>query len=305
MHAAGRRAVQCIKTTKMMALALICLAPFVVRAENTLEKIRRTNTFVIAYSDHQLPFSARDADGKVVGYSIDICLKVADALKRDAKLPQLRVNFLEVDSEGRFAALNSGEADIECGASSNTPVRRAQYAFTVPHFFTTSRVMVRKTSGIRSWNDLRGRRVALVPGNSIEPHARARNEAGMLDIHWVEFKLEVDAAAALAGGQVDAYAQDDVLLYADRSQMKNPEEFVIVGEPLSVDPYAMMMRKSDTALKSIVDREIVRMVTDREIYAMYDKWFMAPVGQNQRPLDLPMSYLLRDSFRFPSDKVAQ
>lgn len=297
----------------MAVLALMCLAPALAHADtfdkhgqsDTLDKIRRTNTLVIAYPADHFPFAATGADGKPEGYAIDICEKVGAAVRRDLKLPQLRINFLPIDSHTRFEAIASGAADIECGSTTNNAARRAHFSFTVAHFYTTTRMMVRKASGIRTWSDLRGKRVVMVRASSIVPYVKARDASGVLNLTMTIVDTEADALAMLEAGQVDAYAEDDVLLYSYRSRLRQADSYEITGEPLSVDPYAMMMRRSDEAFKALVDRELVRMISDHEIYALYDRWFMAPVGTQQRKLGLPMSYLLRDSFHFPSDKVAQ
>ncbi|MFL9927016.1 amino acid ABC transporter substrate-binding protein [Herbaspirillum lusitanum] len=286
------------------ALAHLCLAAGYARAEDTLSKIRRTQTVVIAYANHQMPFVDDNPDGQVYGYSIDICNKIVEALRLELKLPQIKTRFIRVDSVGRFDSLLKGESDIECGASTNNASRRQQVAFTIPHFFTTTRMLVRKDSTIHDWGDLREKRVALVRGNAVFAYAKSRNEARMLDIKWTEVASEAEAMKLVEAGSVDAYVEDDVLLFSYRTEMKSPEQFAIVGEALSVDPYAMMMRKNDAPFKAVVDREMVRMITQKEIYQFYDRWFMRPLGINRAALNLPMSYLLRDSLRFPTDKVA-
>jgi len=300
----GRRVLVAWRACWMVAvLALICQASPSAHAESTLDKIRRSNTLVIAYSPHQFPFVAVE-DGQPVGYVIDICRKIADAVRRDLRLPQMQVRYLEVDSRGRFDAIADGAADLECGTTTNNAARRERFAFTIPHFFTTTRMMVRRDSGIHSWRDLRGKRVVMVRGSSVVPYAKARDASGLLNIQWSQIDREADAMTMLQRAEVDAYAEDDVLLYSYRSMASDPSALVIVGEALSVDPYAMMMRQ-DPPFKALVDREMVRMISSREIHALYRQWFMAPAGASRVALNLPMSYLLRDSFNFPTDKVAQ
>lgn len=289
----------------MAALASICLAPVFAHAENTLDKIRRTNTMVVAYPPHHFPFAEALDDGRVVGYSIEICQKVADAVRRELKLPQMQLRFLPVDINGRFESLSNGDADLECGSTTNNAARRERFSFTVPHYYTTTRMIVRSGSGIRSWVDMRGKRVVTVRGSSVLNYVKARDAAGVLNLRWSEVTRDIDAMAMVSDGKVDAYVDDDVLLSAHRSGISHPESLAIVGESLSVDPYAMMMRRNDAAFKAVVDREMVRMITDGEIYGIYDNWFVRPVGTRKHALGVPMSYLLRDSFRFPGDKVAE
>jgi len=294
------------RALSLMAVpAWMCLAPVSAHAENTLDKIRRTNTLVIAFPDHHFPFAESTGDGGAAGYSIDICRKVADAVRSELKLPQMQVRLMPIDINSRFEVISSGQADIECGTTTNNASRRSRFSFTIPHFYTTTRMMVRKESGIRTWLDMRGKRVVTVRGSSILPYVKARDAAGVLSLRWSEVASDLDAVAMVADGRVDAYAEDDVLLYSYRSATANPDALEIVGEALSVDPYAMMMRKDDAAFKGVVDREMVRMISDGEIYGMYDRWFMRPAGTRKRALGLAMGYVLRDSLRFPSDKVAE
>jgi len=288
-----------------VSLAGMCLAAVYAHAETTVGKIRRTNTLVIAYLDQQFPFSARSEDGQPYGYSIDLCRHIAEAVRRELKLPQLQVRYRLVDASSRFDAVARGDADIECGATTNNAARRAQFAFTIPHFITSTRMIVRKSSGIHDWSELRDKRVVLVRGSSIIPYVRAFDATGMLRMQLLETDKESEALSMLVNGEVDAYADDEALLHAFRNDMEDGAAFAIEGEALSVDAYAMMMRKDAAAFKTIVDREMARMIFDGDIYAIYDRWFMQPVGPDRRSLNVPMSYLLRDSFHFPSDKVMQ
>jgi glutamate/aspartate transport system substrate-binding protein len=289
----------------MAVLAGLCLAPALAHAESTLDRIRHTNALVIAFPDGHFPFAEAAGDGKATGYSIEICQKIAEAVRRELKLPQMQVRYLAVTTDGRFQAIAKGDADIECGSTTSNASRRSRFSFTVPHFYTTTRMMVRQDSGIRSWLDMRGKRVVMVRGSSLVPHVKARDTAGMLDMRMILVEKDLDAITMLADGRADAYAEDDVLLYSHRMGAKNPEAFAIVGEALSVDPYAMMMRKDDAAFKAVVDREMVRMISAGEINEIYERWFMRPAGGRPRALNLPMGYVLRDSFRFPTDKVAE
>lgn len=287
----------------MVALACLCLASALARADDALDRIRRTNTFVIAYPEGHFPFAESDGTGKAVGYSIDICLKIADALRRELKLPQMQVRYQGVSAESRFNVIAKGEADIECGSTTSNAQRRSRFAFTIPHFYTTTRMMVRKDSGIRSWLDMRGKRVVLVRGSLTVSYVKTRDATGMLDLRLQEVEHDRDAVAMVSDGRADAYVEDDVLLYSYRLGAPNPAALTVVGEALSVEPYAMMMGKEEAGLKALVDREMVRMIATGEINAVYGRWFMTPVGGRKEALGLPMGYVLRDSFRFPSDKV--
>lgn len=279
------------------------LAAFAYGGE-TLARIRQTQTIVLGYDADLFPFSYETADGRIAGYSIDICIKIAEAFKRELKLPQLKIDYLKVDATTRFASIAGGKADIECGATTNNTARRRQFAFTVPHFYTATRMVVRKNLGVRNWIDLHNRRVAVLKGSAVADYAKSRDNPRVLNIAWREIDADSQALPLVEKGEVEAYVDDDVFLHSMLMNVPRPDEFVITGDALWVDPYSMMMNKKDADFKAVVDREMVRMINQGDILKIYDRWFMHEIPPDKRSMNMPMSYLLRDSFRFPTDKVA-
>ncbi|WP_034348457.1 amino acid ABC transporter substrate-binding protein [Noviherbaspirillum massiliense] len=298
--------VACGSLATTIVAALVTVLPASAQAEDTLSKIRDTKTVTIAYQETSVPFSFMDENKKPAGYAIDLCLKVVDAIQKELKLPQLNVAYVPINSSNRIAAIVEGRADLECGTTTNTPERRKQVAFTIPHFIASARLMVKADSPIKNWNDLRNKTIVITKGAVQYGVVKERNESSALNMTFVEGKNHGDSFKILEAGQADAYAMGDVVLYGLRAQAKDPSAFNIVGDPLSAEPYAIMFRKEDPAFKAVVDREVARVMNAGELNKLYDKWFKTPVpALNNVALNMPMSFLLRDSIRFPSDKVAQ
>ncbi|MDB5764431.1 MAG: gltI [Herminiimonas sp.] len=292
--------------TSVCLIVLFHLFPATSHAGETLAKIRDTKTITIGYQEGSVPFSFSDENKKPTGYAIDICLKYVEAIQRELKLPQLKIAYLPVNSSNRIPAIVEGKADIECGTTTNTPERRKLVAFTIPHFIAAARMLVKADSNINNWNDLRGKKIVMTKGAVQVKVVSERNTASALNMTILEGKDHLDSFKMLESGQVAAFPMGDVVLYGLRAKAKDPSAFNIVGDPLSAEPYAGMFRKDDAALKAVVDAEMARMMNTGEFAKLYDKWFKTPnPALNNANLNMPMSYLLRDSLRFPSDKVGQ
>ena len=285
------------------ALAL-CITSTLSIAADTLTRIRDTQTITIAYREASLPFSYLDDNKKPVGYAVDLCLKIVDAVRRELKLSQLSVAYLPVTSSSRIPAIVDGKADLECGSTTNNAERRKQVAFTIPHFVAAARMLVRTDSGIKNWSDLRGKRVVTTKGTTTTKLLNDRDKVRALSLKLIESNDHADSFAKVEKGEVEAFTMDDVLLFGLRANAKDPSNFVVVGDPLSVEPYAIMMRKGDAPFKTMVDREMGRVISDGELAKLYDKWFKQPIPPKGLNMNMPMGYLLRDTLRFPTDKVA-
>lgn len=281
-----------------------CMSPAISHAD-TVSKIRETKNIAIGFQESSVPFSFLDENKKPVGYAIDLCLKVVESIQKELKLPSLNITYVPVTSSSRIPAIVEGKADIECGTTINTPERRKQVAFTIAHFVSAGRLGVKADSSIKSWNDMRNKRVVITKGAVYMPFVKERNEASKLNMTFVEGKDHQNSFDMMARGEADAFAMGDVVLYGLKAKAKDPSAFAIVGEPITTDAYAIMFRKDEPAFKTLVDNEIARVMTSGEMTKLYDKWFKSPVtALNNSALNMPMSYLLRDSMRFPSDKVA-
>ncbi|MEB0138972.1 MULTISPECIES: amino acid ABC transporter substrate-binding protein [unclassified Undibacterium] len=271
-------------------------------ATDSVAKIRKTQTLIIGVRESP-PFSFTDSNKQVVGYSVDLCLKIADAVKKELKLPNLKLQFFPVDSTTRFSALQEDKIDLECGSTTNNADRRKRFDFTIPHFFSSVRAVVRSNSQIKNWNQFRNRTIVTTKSTTTVKLLSDRNDINSLGIKLVEGDTDQESFKMIENGKADAFPMDDVLLYSLRADAKDPSAFAIIGEPLSVEPYSIMLRKDDTAFKKIVDTEMLRIIHDGEIYKIYDRWFIRPIPPKGSNLNMPMGFLLRDSLRFPSDQV--
>ncbi|MDP1980025.1 MAG: amino acid ABC transporter substrate-binding protein [Undibacterium umbellatum] len=284
--------------------AVMCLAlPLLAEAGDTIGKIRKTQTLVIGIRE-TAPFSYTDENKQPLGYSVDLCLKVAEAIKKELKMPAMKIQFFPVDSATRFSALLEDKIDLECGSTTNNAERRKKVAFTIPHFFSSVRALVKADSGIKNWPQLRNRTVVTTKSTTTVKLLNDRNDTSSLNIKLVEGNSDQDSFKMVEDGRADAFPMDDVLLYSLRAESKAPASFAIVGDPLSIEPYSIMLRKDDPAFKKIVDNEMLRLIHDNEIYRIYEKWFTKPIPPKNVNMNMSMGFLLRDSLRFPTDQVA-
>lgn len=281
---------------------LLVLTPLAAMAGDTLKKIRDSHSIIFAYRQ-AAPFSYTNDDKQIVGYSIDLCQKIANAVKRELKLPNLKVQYLPVDTATRFSSIIDGEADIECGSTTNNAERRTSVDFTIPHFFSSVRMVVKKGSGIKNWSNLRNKTIAITKNTTTIDLVNERSNVRSLNIKVLETRDDAESFAFVEQGKADAYAMDDVILYSFRSTAKNPANYTIVGDPLSVEPYSLMLRKDDPNFKKVVDKEMVRLVNEGELKKIYNYWFTQPHAPKNTNLNMPMGYLLRDSLQYPSDQV--
>ncbi len=284
-------------------IGIACLSA--AAAPPTLDKIAKSGSVVLGYRDAAAPFAYLDENKRPVGYSLDICLKIVDAIKRDLKRNDLAVKYVPVSAATRLTALTSGEIDLECGSTTSTAERRKQVASTIPTFVAAVRLLAPSKSGIKSIYDLGGKTVVTTKGTSSEALFNDLNKNHTLRANLVLGKDHNESFALLEAGKADAFMMDDVLLATLRASSKDPDKYALTRDPLTIEPLAIMLRKDDAAFKKLVDSELHRAITQGEINTLYRKWFESPIPPNQINLKLPMSYLLRDSFKAPTDWLPQ
>ncbi len=284
-----------------LAVPAAVSASLATAASPTLDRIRDTGTVRLAYREDSIPFSYVD-NNKPIGYTIDICSRLVDSIKTSLKRPDLKVQYVPVTAATRMDVVASGKADLECGSTNNSPERRQKVAFTVPHYITKGRMLVKASSPIQQWEDLNGKTVVAARGSTNADVARKLNDTGMT-VNVVDANDLRSAFAMLADGRANAFAGDDILLAGMRATSKNPADYRVAGKTQLVSSYAIMLSKQDPEFKKLVDQTMTRLIVDGEVPKLYKKWFQQPIPPNGVNLEVPMSYLLRDSFNTPTDSA--
>ena len=285
----------------VLVLLFACSLP--ATAETVLERIAGGGKLVLAHRESSIPFSYLNQDQKPVGYALDICLKLADAVRKKTGAKAMQVEYVLVTSANRIAMVEQGKADLECGSTTNNAERRQKVAFTIPHFMTGARMLVRADSKFERIEDLQGKNLVSTKGSTPLKAAEQANRARLLRINILEAPDHAKAVEMVEKGVADAFLMDDVLLYALASSRPDPKSLKVVGKFLTTEPLAIMLPKNDPEFKKLIDDEMRRLIVSKEIQPVYDKWFLQPIPPNNTALSLPVSYLLKDVWKYPSDFV--
>ncbi len=290
-----------------LALALIAAVSFAAPAgaqelTGTLKKIKDTGVIKIGHRDASIPFSYLDDKQQPVGYGVDVCMHVVNDIKKQLNLPNLKVEFVPVTSQTRIPVLAGGNIDIECGSTTNSVERQKQVSFAPTYFMTGTKIIVKKSSGIKGYDDLKGKTVVFTQGTTNERAMKAYNDEKKLGINFIPAKDHAESFLAVETGRAVAFPMDDILLYGLRANAKNPNDFEVLGQFLSDDPYAPMMRKDDPAFKKAVDNSISALYKSGEINKIYQKWFQSPIPPKGVNLNVPVSEPLKELFKNPNDK---
>jgi ABC-type amino acid transport substrate-binding protein len=288
--------------TSMIAITGALFTALPAQAD-VLDKLRSSGSITLAYRDASIPFSYLDDQKRPIGYAIDLCLKVVDALRRDLKLDKLDVQYLLVTPATRMEAMTSGQAQLECGSTTNNPERRKTVDFTIAHFISSVRLLVRSDANVKTIDELAGKSIVTTKGTTAASLVRRASDERGLKLNVLEAPDHTQAFNTVVEGKAAAFAMDDVLLSGLRANAAKPADYVLAGKPMSMEPYAIMLPPKEPAFKKLVDQEVRRVILSGEITAMYAKWFQQPIAPKGINLALPMPYLLKDSFKFPSDKV--
>lgn len=285
----------------VLCLGLALAAP--AGAGPVLERIQSSGRIVLAHRESSVPFSYLLPDGRPVGYAVDLCLKLAEAVRKKLKMKELNPQFLLVTPANRIQMVVDGKADMECGSTTNNAERRQQVAFTVPHYITGARYLVRVDSGITDLAQFEGKTLVSTKGTTPLKSITQANSERALHVKIIEAPDHAKAMEMLAAGQADGFVMDDVLLYGIVAGRPDAAKYRVVGKFLTIEPLAIVLPKNDSELKAIVDDEMKRLIASHEAYALYDRWFMKPIPPKNTALNLPMNYLLRDFWKYPSDEV--
>jgi ABC-type amino acid transport substrate-binding protein len=272
-------------------------------ASPVLDRLRQGEPLVIAHRESSLPFSYLDGQGKPVGYAVDLCHKIAEAVRQQLKLKSLPLRYRQVTGADRIEVIRSHQADLECGSTTNNAERREKVAFTVPHYITGARYLVPASSTVKELTDFDGKKLVSTQGTTPLKAISKANRERLLHISVLEAPDHAKAMAMVVAGQADGFAMDDVLLYGLIAGQPDPRQYRVVGKLLTIEPLAIMLPKDDPEFKQLVDEEMKRLIRSGEAKALYERWFMQPIAPRNTALNLPMNYLLKDFWKYPSDQV--
>lgn len=271
----------------------------------TLQKVRDSGSITLGIRESSLPLSYLDDRQQPVGYHIDICNKIVDAVKAHLKLSAIKINHAPVTSQNRIPLVTNGTVDLECGSTTNNEARQRQVAFAPTTFVTNVRMAVKKASGIRSLSELNGKPVSTTTGTTSVQLMRANEKGKGIDFKEVYGKDHADSFLMLETDRAVAFVMDDNLLAGLIVTSKNPDDYVIVGEVLNIEPIAIMLRRDDPAFKKVVDEAVKALMKSAEIDKLYARWFMGPIPPKGANLKFPMSDKLKELIKAPSDAPAE
>jgi glutamate/aspartate transport system substrate-binding protein len=262
----------------------------------TLKKIKDSKTITLGYRASSIPFSYLNRRGDPIGYSIDLCGVVVDETAKELQGVEIAVEYKKVTAETRISAVLSAEIDLECGSTTANFQRKREVSFSPIFFIAGTKLLVPRSSRINSYRDLLNKTVVVTAGTTNEAAVRAISDKQKLAINVIIGSDHAESFAMLKEGKADAFATDDVLLYGLVATTKSGDQYHVVGEYLSYDPYGLMYRKDDPDFAAVVDRTFSRLAQSRELVQLYNKWFQQRLPTGER-LDLPMSPQLEEIFR--------
>jgi glutamate/aspartate transport system substrate-binding protein len=287
---------------KAAAAALACalFAAPTLAQEGTLDKIKKTGTITVGHRDASIPFSYYDDKQQPVGYGVDVCMRIVSAVKQELKLSSIQVNYQLVTSANRIPLMANGTIDLECGSTTNNIERQKQVWFTNTYFVTANRWIAKKSSNIKTLNDLKGKTIVSTAGTTNIKQITEINAAQNLGMNIISANGHPEAFQMVETGRAVAFVMDDILLYSLAAQSRSPNDYAISATALSVEPYGIMIRKDDAAFKKVVDKATADLYTSGAIKPIYEKWFLKPVPPKGINLNVPMSDPLKKVFAKPT-----
>jgi glutamate/aspartate transport system substrate-binding protein len=287
--------------TLLAALAAFAVASPALAQDGTLKKIKDAGAITVGHRDASVPFSYYDDKQQPVGYAMDLCMRIVEAVKKNLNMPNLKVNYQLVTSANRIPLMANGTIDLECGSTTNNLQRQEQVGFATTHFVTANRFVSKKSSKISKLADLKGKTVVSTAGTTNIKQITELNAEQKLDMKIISANGHPEAFQMVETGRAVAFVMDDILLYSLVAQSRTPGDYVISSEALSVEPYGIMVRKDDAAFKKVANDTINGIYKSGEINAIYDKWFRKPVPPKNINLNVPMSAQMKKVVSNPTD----
>jgi len=271
----------------------------------TLKKIKETGSITIGYRESSIPFSYLDDKQQPIGYAMDLCMKVVDAVKADLKMPNLKVNLQPVTSSNRIPLLQNGTIDMECGSTTNSVARQQQVSFGPTYFVINVTAAVKKSSGVKQLADLNGKTISTTSGTTSVPLLKQYEKTKSADIKEIYGKDHAESFLLLTQDRVSAFVMDDILLAGQIANSSNPGDYMIIPESLRTEPYSMMIRKDDPQFKALVDKAVGGVMKSGEIDKIYAKWFTSPIPPKSISMNFPETPAIKEAFKNPNDKGVQ
>jgi glutamate/aspartate transport system substrate-binding protein len=289
-----------------MAVAAAVLVAGAAQAQSdTLAKIKESGAATMGVRESSGALSYTLGDGKYAGYHVELCQRVLADVQKSLGLAKMDIKYQAVTSQNRIPLVQNGTVDIECGSTTNNATRQKDVTFAVTTFVEEVRIAVKANSGITSIAQLNGKNVATTTGTTSVQLLRKNERATGVDFKEVFGKDHADSFLLLESGRADAFVMDGAILAGNIAKAKNPAEFRIVGEVLSVEPIAIMVRKDDPKFKAAVDGSLTAMMKSGEIAKVYDKWFVQPIPPSNTRIGLPISDATKAAWAAPNDKPVE
>jgi glutamate/aspartate transport system substrate-binding protein len=270
--------------------------------EGTLKKVRESGVITIGHRDSSIPLSYLDDKLQPVGFSIDLCKHVVEAIKAKLGSPNLTVKYNPVTSATRIPLVANGTVDMECGSTANMTSRQRQVGFSYTFFVPQFKWIARTNSGIKSADDLRGKTVAVTAGTNTALFVNKMNNEEKLGMTIMQGKDHAESFLLVETGRASAWMEDDILIAGFRANAKSPADFRLLDQSYPSDPYALMLRKDDQQFKALVDETLARLMRSGEFEKLYTRWFESPIPPRAINIQLPMSDALKRTVKEPNDK---
>ncbi|MCY1165157.1 MAG: transporter substrate-binding domain-containing protein [Pseudomonadota bacterium] len=284
-----------------LSIALLATGAAFAQANDTIAKVKASGVVTMGVRDSSGALSYTLGDGKYTGYHVEICNRVIAALEKAAGR-KLEVKYQSVTSQNRIPLVQNGTVDLECGSTTNNVARQKDVAFLYTTFVEEVRIAVKANSGITSITQLNGKNVATTTGTTSVQTLRKNERAKGIDFKEVFGKDHSDSFLLLESGRADAFVMDGSILAGNIATAKNPADYKIVGEVLSVEPIAIMIRKDDPAFKKLGDDTIKDMIKAGDMNKLWDKWFLQPIPPKNTKVGLALSDSTKAAWATPNDK---
>ena len=274
-------------------------------AEDTLKKIKDSGTITEGVRESSGALAFTLGDGKYTGFHYDVCAHIIADIQKQLGMSKIDVKYQPVTSQNRIPLVQNGTVDLECGSTTNNAARQKDVSFAMTTYVEEGRIVVKANSPIKGIADLNGKSVATTTGTTSVQTLRKNKKAANMDFKELNGKDHSDSFLLLESGRADAFVMDGQILAGLISKSKNPADYAIVGEVLSVEPIAIMYRKDDPAFRKAVDDSVRNIAKSGEAAKLYDKWFMQPIPPSNTKVGLPASDLTKAAWANPNDKPAE